>query len=110
MVRVRAVLFAVSLFGLAGCGSSSGKGQAAADCEAFIAQHFCPAVYACGVYASVSQCVTTADAMIDCGTVQQVTGDLAQCETAVDTDPCGQLVDYAGNATLPTACYGVFSR
>ncbi len=106
MVRVLALLFSVSLFGLVGCGSSN---QAAADCDNFITNHYCPAVYACGAYASLSQCISTAESGLDCSTVHHESG-LALCESDIDNASCSQLVDYYGNGIIPYSCYGVFSR
>jgi hypothetical protein len=102
-----AVLLFVSPLCLLGCGSSSN--QVAADCEDFITSVYCPAVYACGAYASVSACISTAEAMLDCPSLHHETG-LASCEAAIHDAPCGELIDYYGHGTIPPACNNVFSH
>jgi hypothetical protein len=101
MVRVLAVLVSLSLFGLAGCGSSN---QAEVDCQHFVSDHYCPAIVSCGYYATVGSCISAVEGYggLDCSAVHHESG-LALCESDVDTASCYYL--YTG---IPASCIGVF--
>ncbi|HLK91545.1 MAG TPA: hypothetical protein VKZ18_16755 [Polyangia bacterium] len=109
MARLLLALLSASSFLFLGCGSSGGSDQVAADCEDFITSDYCPAVYACGAYASVSDCITTAEAQLDCQSLHHETG-LATCEADIHSAPCSELIDYYGHGAIPTSCHNVFSH
>ncbi len=110
MVRSLLVLLFAASLGFGGCGGGSNSGDGvAADCEDFVTNHYCPAVYACGVYTSVSACITAAETALDCPSLHHETG-LQTCEADIQDATCSELVDYYGHGAIPTSCHNVFSH
>ncbi len=114
---VRALFVSVCLFMVVGCGSGTSRpasNQAQADCYYYVENELCPTLYACGAsYTSSSQCINTfeiaGNSVLACDTVTAESySALAACEAQTNQSYCYDVVDSAGYAILPPACYHVF--
>jgi|SRR5450432_167595 len=110
----RALAFLLLLVGCDSMGSgSTGDNQVTAanppaDCDAFIAQHYCPALVPCYPDLTQASCVAAAQTTIDCSAAVGESGELGTCETQLDSETCDELTAVAGTVTLPESCQGSF--
>jgi len=107
---MRRLAFALFLFG---CGSNDSStitaGQAKADCDAFLAAHFCPKAVACIPNLTQAECVAAAQSSIDCSTATGENGKLSLCESQLDSTPCSVFYDMPSMTTNgPASCMHVF--
>jgi hypothetical protein len=111
----RALAFLVLLVGCDAVGSGStadNQGSTAAnppaDCDAFIAQHYCPLLVPCYPDLTQASCVAAAQTSIDCSAAVGESGALSTCEAQLDGETCDELTSVAGTVTLPESCQGAF--
>jgi hypothetical protein len=114
---VRALFVSVCLFAVVGCGGSTrrtGSNPAQADCYFYVENELCPTLLECGAtYASLNDCIntfeTTGNSVLACDSVTAEYSGLSACEAQTNQSYCDDVVDSAGFAILPPACYGVFN-
>jgi hypothetical protein len=107
MLRALVVSVCVSVFALAGCGTSTNPARS--NCDTVVTQDFCPrAVDSCGYY-SFSACVSDAEAQLGCGVVIDYSpAALDACDYDINTYSCGALFDVYGNVAVPLSCLSAF--
>src|SRR4051812_29890458 len=99
---VRVLLFAfLCLFTVVSCGSSETKAES--DCNNLTDNHFCPKLVACDPgYLTQAQCVAAANQQMGCSGAVTETGDVALCESDLDSESCYTFLDSTGNLSIPT--------
>jgi hypothetical protein len=107
MVRALLLSACLSVFVLAGCGSSTNVAQS--DCDSVVTKDFCPRVVDdCG-YVTFGDCVSSAEAQLGCGSViSESPSTLDTCDYDINTLSCGSLFYGDGTVFVPTSCLDSF--
>jgi hypothetical protein len=94
---------------LAACGASSDPAPAArADCEAFVAADYCPAVVPCLTDLTETDCIAAAKTALNCSAAVGESTSLPSCKNELATTTCDVLIAADGSVNLPASCVGVF--
>ncbi len=106
MVRALVVSVCLGVLALAGCGSSN---PARSNCDSVVTNDFCPRVVdSCG-YVTFSDCVSAAEAQLDCGgVVDDSPAGLDTCDYDINTYSCGSLFYGNGTVFVPSSCVSAF--
>jgi hypothetical protein len=108
MVRALFVSVCLSVLATAGC-TVTHSNPAQDDCDTVVTQDFCPRVVNdCG-YISFSECVSSAEAQLGCGSViSESPSTLDTCDYDINTFSCGSLFYGNGTVYVPTSCLNAF--